>query len=97
MFCCKLGEIRKTYVANGVLLNVDAILEDTLGARLTRSGLTACGDNLVWGGLHIVLIAEVEELLALLPLVAFPLVLPVLVAILDVLVLVGCGSSKSDS
>lgn len=85
-------------VADGVLLNVDTILEDTLGSRLTWGGHTRVIDDLVWGSLHVVLGAEVEELLILLPGVILPLVLPVLLAVGVVLVLVvtwSWGSERS--
>lgn len=77
-----------TYVANSVLCNVDAILEDTLGSWLAWCRGTAVGNNLVWCSLDVVFGVEVEELLVLLPVVVLPLVVPVFLAVLVVLLLV---------
>jgi len=80
--------VRTTYVANGVLSDVDAVLEDTLGTWLSWCRGTAVGNNLVWCGLDVVLGVEVEELLVLLPVVVLPLLVPVFLAVLVVLLLV---------
>jgi hypothetical protein len=92
MFCL-IGQRRdgciagaETYVADGVLLDVDTVLEDAFGARLARSCGAVVRDDLVWRGLHHVLGVEVEELLRLLPTVALPFLVPVFIAILVVLV-----------
>jgi len=101
VFACDAA--KSDIVADGVLMDVDTVLEDTLGSRLTRSGSTGGRDDLVWGSLYIVVFLKVEEFLALLPLVVLPLLLPVLVAVLGVFVLLvvsvvaGCGGSDSES
>jgi hypothetical protein len=77
-----------TYVANGVLRNINAVLEDTLGSWLAWCRSTAVGNDLVWCGLDVVLGVVVEELLILLPVIVLPLVLPVFLAVLVVLLLV---------
>lgn len=75
----------QTYVADGVLLNVDAKLVDALGSGLSRNSKVGIVDDLVRSCLHEDLVAEVEDLLILLPVVVLPLVVPVLVAVLVVL------------
>jgi hypothetical protein len=81
---------RGTYVADGVVCDVDAILEETLGTRLTRCGSLVGADDLFRNGLYNVFSIEVEDLLVLLPVVILllPLVVEVLLAVLDVLLLV---------
>ena len=87
-------------VADGVLLDVDAILEDTACAGLTGSGHSASSDDLLWSGFDDVLRVKVEKLLVLLPPVIGPLVVPVLLAVLLVVgllvVVVGGRSSYSE-
>ena len=78
--------MRETYVANGIVSNIDAVLEQTLSTRLTRSGNLVGADDLVWSCLNDVLSVEVEEHLVLFPVVVLlvPLVVEVLLAVLDV-------------
>jgi hypothetical protein len=75
-----------TYVADGVLCDIDAVFEDALSTRLAGSWCASGSNNLVWGRLDVVFCVEVEEVLILLPVVVLPLVLPVLIAVLVVLV-----------
>jgi hypothetical protein len=81
----------QTYVADGVLSDVDTVLEDTLGAWLAWCRCSAVGNDLVWCGLDVVLRVEVEQALALLPLITLPLALPVFITVLLILVLVVVG------
>jgi hypothetical protein len=79
---------QRDVVAGGVFRNVDAVLEESFRAGLTRSGDTGISDDLIGSGLDDVFGVEVEELLVLHPLlvllgvvIALPLVVPVLLAV----------------
>jgi hypothetical protein len=83
-------------VADGVLSNVDAVLEEALGTGLTGSrGAGGC-DDLVGSGLDDVFSVEVEELLVLLPAVVLsvPFGVPVLLAVGFVVVLAARGGGE---
>jgi hypothetical protein len=83
-------------VADGVLSNVDAVLEEALGTGLTGSrGAGGCNDR-VGSGLDDVFSVEVEELLVLLPAVVLsvPFGVPVLLAVGLVVVLAARGGGE---
>jgi hypothetical protein len=68
---------RATHVTDGVLSDINAVLEDALGTRLARCRCASGSNDLVWGSLDIVLGVVVEEVLILLPVVVLPLLLVV--------------------
>jgi hypothetical protein len=90
------GKERETYVADGVLGDVDAVLEDAFCARLARCGRLVCCDDLVGCRFDDVFGVKVEELLVVLPAVMRPLVVKVLLAVFDVLLLVLNGLADSE-
>ena len=95
-----MARVRRTYVTDGVVGNVDAVLEQTLSTRLAGCGNLGGVDDLVGGGLDNVLGVEVEDFLVLLPLVILlvPLVVEILLAVADFLVgvLVELNSRSGD-
>lgn len=75
-------------VTNSVFRDVNSIFEDTLGTRLAWLWCAIGSDDLIWGCLDVVLGIEVEEFLIFLPLITFPLVLPVFFTVLVVFIFV---------
>jgi hypothetical protein len=71
-------------VADGVLSDIDAVLEQSAGTLLSRNTLAIAVDDLVGRSLDKVLSVEVEDLLVLLEVVVLPLALPVLLPVLEV-------------
>lgn len=90
-------------VADSVIRDVDAVLEQALCAGLAGGRDLGCVDDLVGGGFDDVFGVEVEELLILLPIIVFllPLVVQVLLAVFDVgflvvFVIAGLGGGSGD-
>lgn len=87
--------MERTYVADGVLGNVDAVLEDALCAGLAGCGRLVGCDDLVGGRFDDVFRVEVEDLLVL-PAIVRPLVIEVLLAVFEILLLVLDGFANGE-